>query len=189
MKFGALDVISPALLASVSADAAHCHSSWTEAEVLGASVWLWLHSNKHRELPLQTLSTLLLPAIKHQQFILISEHGQPVFYLSWANLSAAAEARYIDNPSFSMPQDDWNSGDRMWILDWVAPFGHTQAISQLLKQQLLADRCVRSLYHRGHETGLRVITFHGIGVMPELAKFWFKSHPLLSNLKPGATML
>lgn len=154
MKFGSFHVISPALLPAVNADAEDCPTSWTEAEVLGASVWLWMHSNKHREIPLQVLSTLLLPAIKQQQFILISEHGKPVFYLSWANMSAAAEARYIRNPSFSMPQDDWNSGDRMWVLDWVAPFGHTPVISKLIKRYLLADRCMRSLYHRGNDRGL-----------------------------------
>jgi cytolysin-activating lysine-acyltransferase len=189
MKFGALDVISPMLSSGSTAGAEDYHTSWTEAEVLGASVWLWMHSNKHREIPLQVLSTLLLPAIKLQQFILISEHGKPVFYLSWANMSATAEARYIENPSFSMPQDDWNSGDRMWILDWVAPFGHTQSISKLIKRHLLADRCMRSLYHRGDEKGLRVINFHGIGVMPELANYWFKSHPLISSLGQGVTML
>jgi cytolysin-activating lysine-acyltransferase len=192
MKFGTLDVLAPGLITPESlgsgilttglAQSAQAHPdqsnvTWTEAEVLGSTAWLWMHSQKHREIPLHVLSTLLLPAIKHQQFILISEHGKPIFYLSWANLSAEAEARYIKNPAYAMPQEDWNSGDRMWILDWVAPFGHTKVVSRLLEQRLFTNRWMRSLYHRGNDRGLRVKTFHGIGVMSDEARFWFETHP------------
>ena len=33
-----------------------------EAQVLGSAVWLWMHSAAHRDAPLHSLSTLLLPA-------------------------------------------------------------------------------------------------------------------------------
>ena len=68
-------------------------SAIDEAQVLGSAVWLWMHSAAHRDAPLHSLSTLLLPAIKRRQFILISEAGQPVFFMSWLNLSAEAENR------------------------------------------------------------------------------------------------
>ncbi|MEQ1600441.1 MAG: toxin-activating lysine-acyltransferase [Methylophilaceae bacterium] len=179
MKFGTLDVIAPGVLSAERFRSDQTNATWTEAEVFGSAIWLWMHSQKHRELPLHMLSTLLLPALKNQQYILVSEHGKPVFYLSWANLSADAESRYIKNPSFTMPQDDWNSGDRMWILDWVAPFGHTREMSQLLAQHLFGERCMRALYHRGYDRGLRVKTFYGVGVMSEVARFWFKTHPIV----------
>jgi cytolysin-activating lysine-acyltransferase len=175
VKFGSLDVIAPSLLSSGITQASE---AWTEAEVLGSTVWLWMHSQKHREAPLHMLSTLLLPAIKHQKFILISEQGKPVFYLSWANLNAEAEARYVKNPSYVMPQEDWNSGDRMWVLDWVAPFGHTKVVCKLLQKYLFTNLFMRSLYHRGNDKGLRVKTFHGIGVKPEIARFWFAENPV-----------
>ena len=191
MRFGTLDVIAPGIL---SLDASkngfvpseqdrldHGNAAWTEAEVFGSAVWLWMHSQKHREIPLHVLSTLLLPAIKRQQFIIVSEHGKPVFYLSWANLSAEAECRYIKNPSYAMREEDWNSGDRMWVLDWVAPFGHTKVISRLLVQHLFTNRWMRALYHRGNDRGLRVKTFHGIGIMSEEACFWFETHPIVLN--------
>jgi len=172
MRFGTLDITAPGLFDSV----------WNEAEVLGSAVWLWMHSAAHRDAPLHTLSTLLLPALKHQQFILASEQGKPVFYLSWLSLSEEAEYRYLHNPPVCLPDADWTSGERMWIHDWVAPFGHTVAITRLLQRRLFANRCVRALYHRGDERGLRVKTFQGIGVMPEEARAWFAAHPLSPSL-------
>ena len=155
-----LDIIAPGLI----------EESWTEAEVFGSAAWLWMHSSSHRERPLHTLSAVLLPALKQRQFILASEAGRPVFYLSWANLSPEAEQRYLQQHPVCMPESDWNSGERMWLLDWVAPFGHTQIMHRLLKRQLFADRCARSLYHRGDERGLKIKTFRGTSVPREEAQ-------------------
>lgn len=176
---GALDVIAPGLI----------EQTWNEAEVMGSAVWLWMHSQSLREMPLHTLSSLLLPAIKHRQFILASEGGRPVFYLSWANLSLDAENRYLRQHRICMPESDWNSGDRMWILEWVAPFGHTRVMTRLLEQQLFASRCARSLYHRGDERGARVMTFRGAAMLHEEARTWFQSHPVAFPAAGNSTLL
>lgn len=168
MRFDRLEVTAPLILGG------DCN----EAEVLGAAAWLWMHSQAHRDAPLHTLSALLLPALKHRQFVLASEDGKPVFYMSWANLDEEAERRYLDNPPVCMPPEDWASGERMWIVDWVAPFGHSRAMSRLLARRIFSDRCARTLYHRGDNRGLRILTFHGIAVLPEEARFWFDTHPV-----------
>jgi cytolysin-activating lysine-acyltransferase len=162
------DVIAPGLIAQ----------SWSEAAVLGGAVWLWMHSSSHRDMPLHALSALLLPAIKRRQFILISEAGRAVFYLSWANFSIDAEQRYLQQHPVFMPDGDWDSGDRMWLLDWVAPFGHTQQAFRLLRRQLFANRVARMLYHRGDERGMKIKTFQGSAVLPEEARIWFADHPV-----------
>lgn len=151
---------------------------WNEAEVLGSAVWLWMHSASHRNFPLQSLSSVLLPAIKHRQFLLAYEVGRAVFYLSWANLSAVAEQRYISQHPVFMPDSDWQSGERLWILDWVAPFGHTRTMSRLVRQQLFAARCARYLMHRGNERGLKIKTRYGGAVFPHEAHDWFVHHPV-----------
>lgn len=166
-----VEIIAPGLI----------QQSFTEAAVFGAAAWLWMHSSSHRGMPLQNLNNLLLPAIRHHQFLLASVDGRAVFYMSWANFSAEAEQRYVLQPPSLMHQDDWCSGDRMWMLDWVAPFGHTQAMSQLIRQQLFAHRCARTLYHRGNQRGLRIKNFYGQAVTREEAHVWFEAHPLLSG--------
>lgn len=171
MKFESLDVIAPRLL----------RTSCNEAEALGSAVWLWMHSASHRDAPLKVLPTVLLPAIKRGQFVLATQAGKPVSYLSWASFSEAAEARYLSNPPERMPDADWSSGDRLWLLDWVAPFGHTRAMRHVAAR-LFADCCLRSLYHRGDERGLRVMEFRGIAVMKDEARAWFFDHPIARAL-------
>ncbi|MEK8258037.1 toxin-activating lysine-acyltransferase [Escherichia coli] len=168
MRNGKYDVLSPL----------YSGEPVNEAEVLGAAVWLWMHSPLHRDAPLHTLPDLLLPVIKHRQYVVATEQGRPVFFMSQAWLSPEAEARYLTQPAILMPQSDWNSGDRMWICDWVAPFGHTPDMSRLVRQDIFPRQCWRSLYHRGHETGLRVMNFSGAQVSREEARQWRVQHPL-----------
>lgn len=149
---------------------------YNEASVLGAAVWLWMHSASHRNTPLHGLSNLLLPAIKHGQFILASEQDKPVFYLSWARMSLEAEARYLQQHPMLMPAADWISGDRIWLLDCVAPFGHGLPLRHIVTR-LFAHHCMRALYHRGNERGMRIKQFHGIAILPAEARAWFALHP------------
>ena len=141
-------------------------SDWNEASVLGSTVWLWMNSDNHNELPLHTLTVALLPAIKRRQFILGVQEDQPVFFLSWAELSVEAEHRYLENHQLRMFPEDWNSGDRFWFIDWVAPFGHTAEIYQILQKDLLRDLYARSLYHRADERGRRIQHFFGSSFLP-----------------------
>jgi len=171
MKFEGLNIICPAKTGK----------PFNEAEVLGLAVWLLIQSDSRKELPLMDLPVILLPAIKHGQFILALEDDKPVFFISWAEMSAEAEARYLDQPPELMPLADWHSGDRIWCLDWLAPFGHTFVASRLFKNVLFAERCVRSLYHRGDEKGMRLMHFHGRLLSHQQAKQWFDEHPIINS--------
>lgn len=168
MRIGTLDISAPAYI----------DEPWNETESFGAAVWLWMHSPAHREAPLHTLHALLLPAIKRRQFVLAVESGRPVFYVAWANLDEEAEARYLRDPPVCMRSADWRSGNRMWFLDWIAPFGHSHAMHRFLAQDFFADCCARALYHRSDEK-LRVQTFRGARVRPQDARAWFASHPVV----------
>lgn len=162
-----LQVISPLL-----------SSKFSEAEVLGASVWLWMHSAQHRDIPLSALSTLLLPAIKHQQFVLAMRGDQPVFFLNWAWLNEDAERRYLTQPGIYVQPEDWRSGDRLWFRDWVAPFGDQFALRRLATGTLFPHHCGRALYHRGEQRGLRVMNFRGDAVTHQDFARWQRETPL-----------
>lgn len=143
---------------------AFSEEAWNEAQALGAAVWLWMHSATHRDAPLHTLNALLLPAIANRQFIIGYEQGRPVFYAAWCWFSPEAEQRYLQSPAISLPAQDWNSGERLWFLDWVAPFGHSARLARLLQRHLFADCRISALYHRGNERGLRIKRFQGAGL-------------------------
>jgi len=171
MEFEKINVICPAKTGV----------AFNEAEILGLIVWLFMHSGAHKELPIMDMPVVLLPAIKNGQFILGLEGDKPVFFMSWAEMDAAAEARYIDQPPEIMPLADWQSGDRTWCLDWVTPFGHSHSLSRLVRQKLFSDSCLRSLYHRGDKKGMRIMNFHGRLLTHQQAKQWFDEHPIINS--------
>lgn len=152
----------------------------SEAEIFGAMVWLWMHSSAHRHCPLHELQRLLMPALKTGQYVLALQNDaqqQPAALMTWACFAPEAEQRYLQSLDRTLQPADWQQGDRPWVLDWVAPFGHTRAMT-VATQQLLRQSCFRGLYHRGDETGLRVLQFRGAGVSKtQEADFW-ASRPL-----------
>lgn len=174
MRLETLDITAPGLI----------DEPWNEAAVFGSVTWLWMHSKAHRDAPLHSLPTLLLPALKQRQFVLGTEGGKPVCYLSWLNLDEAAEQRYLQQSPLTLRESDWNCGERLWMNDWVAPFGHSAAFTRILQRHLFTNRCARALYHRGDERGLRIKTFQGIGVIPEQARAWFAAHPVATTSSP-----
>lgn len=150
----------------------------SEAEVLGIAVWLWMHSERHRDAPLHTLPTLLLPLIKQQQYAIAVKDGRPVFFLGWAWMDEDAERRYLTNASVMMKESDWTSGERLWITDFIAPFGEVRALQKLTREVILPEQCFRALDHQGAHRGQRVRFFYGKSITSARAKQWQQTHPL-----------
>lgn len=157
----------------------------SEAETLGALVWLMLHIPEYQAMPLTALSRIAIPPIKRNQYLLLSERRedgvtQPVAYVSWAAMSATAEARYLRSVD-SLEPDDWTSGDREWIVDWFAPFGHSRHLRRVMVE-LCIGHMFRTLYHRGDERGLRVLTFRGKNVSLQQQEQWWAARPISTDI-------
>lgn len=101
-------------------------------ETLGQITWLWINSSLQKDWPTHLLGTNAIPAIAHRQFLLLKQGGLPVAYCSWAFLDACAERRYLAD-AHSLTLADWVSGERMWLVDWVAPFGHSFALYRQMR--------------------------------------------------------
>lgn len=163
----------------------------SDAESFGSAAWLWMHSNLHKHHPLIALEHTLLPAIRLGQYVLVLEQDattgvrRPIGYLGWANLSPQAEARYISNPIAGLRSEDWNSGDRMWFTDFIAPFGHAAKVHAIWKP-LFAHASGRYMYHRSNERGVQVRQFVGAQVNPADARQWWAQRPMLAvSRQPG----
>ncbi|XKM14503.1 toxin-activating lysine-acyltransferase [Orbaceae bacterium ac157xtp] len=137
----------------------------SEAEYFGSATWLWLNSKYHRGVPLYTLSTLLLPAIKRQQFVLGFKDGNPVSYISWAQMSPEVEAKYLQNgQSLCLNDDDWQSGDQLWFIDIISPFGLNNSMANSFKKELFPNSVVKYLYHKNQTTCPKIKYFYGNNV-------------------------
>ncbi|PHM38645.1 hemolysin-activating lysine-acyltransferase HlyC [Xenorhabdus mauleonii] len=150
-----------------------------ETEMLGAATWLWMQSPLHQNAPLIALSTLLLPVIKAEQYVLVAHNGQPVFYLSYAFFDEENEHRYLTQDDNARLYQQVNSGNRLWFLEWMTPFGHSRDMANLLRREIFPYHCYRALYHKGSERGgARVLQFRGRGVSRQQAAHWWHDHPL-----------
>lgn len=173
MQYGNLIITAPYLEAS----------DRSEAEIFGCVVWLWIHSKSQSDMPLSALALWLLPALKSKQFVLAYEadgqQSKPVAYMAWAELSAEAESRYVDNPALGLSPEDWRSGDRVWITDFFTPYGHAKPFADVIAAAL-PDFCFRYLYHRGQDRGMRVLYSRGNRVSLEQSKQWWSDRPILA---------
>lgn len=91
-------------------------------EIFGKIIWLWSHSPLHRRWPVESAIHYIIPALEHKQCLLMTaSDGTPRGYVSWAWLSLETEQKYILNPN-SLDYNDWNSGNRLWFIDFISPF-------------------------------------------------------------------
>lgn len=109
---------------------------------VGPVVMLYMQSSHRRFQFISDLEWLLLPPLVSGQCKLYMKKEYPISFLSWAFLDEAAEKRLLQNGGRLRP-DDWNSGDRLWIIDMVAPFGGVENMLADIRKNEFPDRVVR----------------------------------------------
>ena len=169
MRLDDVDVVAPSVFPE---------EHWNEAEVFGAIAWLWMQSTDYRQAPIAALEHRVLPILANKQFALFVRNAQPLGYVSWAFFNEHTESAYLQSDDFMYQPTSWNSGDRMWIINWFSPLGHSGLMKSLMGRYLIPTQCFRSLYHRGDERGLKVLTFHGAAVSKQEKAAWIADHPI-----------
>jgi cytolysin-activating lysine-acyltransferase len=103
----------------------------SNSEVLGEILWLYSHSPMHKRLRLFEVEQYVLPAIKHQRYRIYKRNGMPIGYVGIARLAKDVEDSWLGGRHTLQP-DDWVSGDRLWIMQFVVPFGDTLDVRKKL---------------------------------------------------------
>ena len=152
-------------------------------EVLGYVAWLWANSPLHRNWSLSLLAINVLPAIQYGQYTLLMRDGVPIAFCSWANLSLENEIKCLEDVS-SLVYDDWNSGDRKWFIDWIAPFGHNYVLYKHMRKSFPYDLFRSIRVYKGSSEG-KITEFHGGKVDKQLANKIFQQYhfELINELK------
>ena len=139
----------------------------TVAEALGQIVWLLSQSPLHRELRIKDLEWSFMPAVLHEQFR-IFRFGQmpqldraqlgpvgttkegleqlPLGVAIWGKLSEAAEARLERGEHLDAAE--WNSGDRVWLVELISPFTTPQnKLSEAMLLDLMQGPFRQTAFH------------------------------------------
>lgn len=136
----------------------------TNMSMLGEIVWLMAHSKLHQEWPIASIFQWVLPALMHKQCRLYRRNGRPVAYVAWARMSKEVEEAYVLNPKSLQPKD-WTSGDRGWLVDWIAPFGDSASVMQDLREGIFKDEVGRALRVKPDSDEMQIIYLHGANAM------------------------
>ena len=138
----------------------HAPKLTMNSAVLGEVTWLMTQSELHRHWPISSIVQWVIPALMYDQYRLYRKNDKPIGYVSWGKLSAEVESRYALDPSSLQPKD-WQSGDRIWLLDWIAPTGGTFEIARDLKTNVFPNDVGRAIrWKKGSDT-LNIFYLHG----------------------------
>ena len=106
-----------------------------QASLLGQVAWLMMQSPVHRHLFLADLEYRVAPPLMLQQFRLYRRDNVPVAFVSWALLTEEVEKR-VQSGAWRLQPADWRSGDRLWVVDLVAPHGGLDAVLKDLRENV-----------------------------------------------------
>lgn len=112
----------------------------TVSHMLGEVTWLLSQSPTHKHFAIGDLEWMVMPAILLEQFRVFHGDKHPLGFALWANLSEEAEARMTATVAAGggarLRPDDWKSGDRLWLVELVAPFATPE---NKLTEAMIAD--------------------------------------------------
>lgn len=134
--------------------------AFANAQIYGEVTWLYGRSALHKSTPVALVERLVLPAILNGQYRLYRRGANPVAYVSWAYLSEEVERRFVRAP-ITLNPEDWKSGERAWLIDFIAPFGDGVWLQRELRNNLFREQCGRALRRYRTKPGLRIIYCHG----------------------------
>jgi cytolysin-activating lysine-acyltransferase len=114
------------------------------SEVLGEIVWLMSQSPLHKQFFISGLEWLVMTPVLLQQFRLFYDKDKPIGVAFWGTVSEEVEQRLAAGTTRLRPQD-WKSGDRLWVVEIIAPFGGAEAMVQDLKAKVFAEKQMKFL--------------------------------------------
>lgn len=110
---------------------------------LGAVSMLAMKSANHKYLFVSDYEWLVMPPVALKQFVLFrTEKNEPIAFISWARISEDVEKRLLSG-SIKLKPQEWNSGDKLYIIDMISPFGIGKEILKQLNDKMFNDKDVR----------------------------------------------
>lgn len=119
-------------------------------------------SERHRDMTVMDIERCFFPPVAHGQCLVAIENDMPVGFMSWAFLSEDIATGFA-NRTRILQADEWASGDQVWIIDLIAPFGHCKEFVRFARDEQFAGQVVFA--SRNRPGGRRdVARFLGKGV-------------------------
>ena len=116
----------------------------TMSAVLGEIVWLMSQSQMHKQFFISDLEWFVMTPVLMQQFRTFYATDRPIGVVLWANVSDEVAERSAAGTTKLRPQD-WKSGDKLWVVEVIAPFGGAEEMVKDLKEKVFPAKEVHFL--------------------------------------------
>lgn len=112
-----------------------------KSEKYGYASMLLAKSRSHASYPIRYLSAIIAPAIDHGNIkFYFNSEGSLVGYVIWALLAPDVEERILRDGRIVLHPSEWNEGDRLWIIDFLAPFGNLKYMMRDLRDVVFPEQ-------------------------------------------------
>ncbi len=78
---------------------------------------------KYNQYKVAELMQLIEPPLRLGQYKIFTSKGYPRAFITWASLNEENQIKFALEESY-FGADQWASGENIWLVDLVAPFGH-----------------------------------------------------------------
>lgn len=112
--------------------------------LLGPVSWLMMNNPTTRHCFFADLEWRVMPPLILEQAKLFMKGDMPTAFVTWAYLSEAVAERYARQP-YQLAPGDWKSGDRVFLIDLIAPYGGAKDVLDELKATVLAGKGIHQL--------------------------------------------
>lgn len=103
--------------------------------ILGPALWLYARDPIRKFMFMADIDWAVLPPVILDQCQLYTKNSIPFAFFTWATVSDAVDQRLRSGTPRIAPHE-WQSGEHLWLIDAVVPFGQIeQMIDELRKAQ------------------------------------------------------
>lgn len=127
----------------------------TVSHLLGEMTWLLTQSLLHRAMQIGDIEWLCMPALLKQQFYLFRDGDRPVGLALWAKCGPEAEKKLekgMIEPGNRLTLEEWSNGERVWLVDLIAPFATNQNRQREIMIADLISGPLKGVEFRFHQT-------------------------------------
>jgi len=149
--------------AAEPANRAPCTAKDGEREIdqyaaIGYALELLARSQYHRQPELGRYFNIeIFPALRQQQVrFYLTPEGIPTAMITWAWLDEDVE-REVQDTGRALRADEWKSGERLFLNDWVTPFGNTREVAKDVMNNVFPDARVATSLRRNPDGTVRRI--------------------------------
>lgn len=120
--------------------------------ILGPALWLYARDSLRKYMFVGDIDWMLLPPVVLDQCRLYSKSDLPFAFITWAFVDDNVDARLRSHHPKIAPHE-WKSGEHVWLIDVVTPFGHMDETVKDLQKLMFANKTVNALLPDAKESG------------------------------------